>query len=49
MLNLIESEVDLCAGHDPKSRLLHAAKVVVAVSRDVVGLDIELVVALCPS
>lgn len=49
MLNLIESEVDLCAGHDPKSRLLHAAKVVISVASDVVGLDIELVVVLCPS
>lgn len=49
MLNLIESEVDLCSGHDPESRLLHAADVVISVASDVVGLDIELVVALCPS
>ena len=41
MLNLIESEVDLCAGHDPKSRLLHAAKVVVAVTGDVVGFHVK--------
>lgn len=41
MLNLIESEVDLCAGHDPHAGLFHGTEVVVAVAGDVVGFHVE--------